>query len=170
MNGTRSARPVTAIGRVGRRMELVIRSVGCYDAVPRELAGMRTRCDRWMAVIFRIPERGIRARRMFVLNLLVCCGDVMFVLRGHFSGGGPSLDAALSAIEGDVIIHNRRVHDCSVDVSRVNYGRVDMHDGRVIREDAAIPTPTAETYTAIAKAVVNPAIESNMRTPVSGMP
>src|SRR5580658_4645738 len=167
LSRTRVVRPVTAIGGAGRRMERCPRS---YHAMSRELAGVRSGCYCRLAVIFGIPERGIRARGMLVLRLLGRWLNVLFVLRGYFSGGRLSLDAARAAIEGNVIIHDRRVDHRPIDVSRVNDGRVDVHHGRVIREDAAIPTSADESHTAVSKAVVNAAIEPDVRAPVSAVP
>src|SRR5271170_7097612 len=96
LNRTRIGGPVTAIGGVGRRMERRPRS---HHAMSRELASVRARCHCRLAVIFGIPERGVRARGMLVLRLLGRWRNVLFVGRSRFCSGWLSLDAARAAVE-----------------------------------------------------------------------
>jgi len=79
-----------------------------------------------------------------------------------------SRDAAFAAVKRDVgiVVHDHRIVD--VDVGDVD--RIDMHDGGVVEESAAAPFAADEADAAIAKAVINAAIESNVRSPVAGVP
>ena len=70
---------------------------------------------------------------------------------------------AVEACSGRVVIHYLGV------IGIVNHGGVHLCNCRVIRIVATLPCTAEETNSTVAKAVINPAIESNMRPPVAAV-
>jgi hypothetical protein len=93
---------------------------------------------------------------------------VLFMSVGFFLRRGTPLHSTRTAIEcnvGFVIHDNRAVH---VDVGDVY--SVHVHDGGVIEERAAAPFAAAKALAAVSKAVVDSAVEADMRAPVTAVP
>lgn len=92
----------------------------------------------------------------------------MRIIPGELLGRGRAdSDAIRPAIECD----SRAALD---DERRVKY-RSDVHAAKIIcrtivGEDAVIPAPAGVTETPITKAVIDAAIETHMRTPISAIP
>src|SRR5271163_3567204 len=61
------------------------------------------------------------------------------------------------------------MHDRPVHIGGVNYRRVDVHHGGVVRKDSAIPASPDEANAAIAESIINAAVESNVRAPIACM-
>src|SRR5271170_7270719 len=59
--------------------------------------------------------------------------------------------------------------DSPIHVGGVNHCRVDVHHGRVVREDPAIPASADETDSSVPKSIINAAIKSNVRAPIACM-
>ena len=73
---------------------------------------------------------------------------------------------AAGAVEAGVHV----IHDDGPVVDVPHIGHVYVHHRAVIEESAASPLAAAETYTAVSEAVVNSAIEANMRPPIASVP
>lgn len=58
----------------------------------------------------------------------------------------------------------------TIDIGIVDHRGIDPRDRRVVTEMSADPFPAAITYTVITMAIVDPAIKTYMRTPITGMP
>src|ERR1035438_9820607 len=82
-----------------------------------------------------------------------------------FLRSGPSFNAA-GAVEGHVrVIH----HDGPiVDVRHVMH--VHVHHRAVVEEGAASPLSASEAYAAVSEAVVDSAVEANVRPPIAPVP
>jgi len=80
-------------------------------------------------------------------------------------------DAISTAVVGDVIVVDDGcvVDDCFVDVGVVDSRFIHMHDRPVIGEFAAAPLAANEADAHVAEAVVDAAVVSNVRTPVTGV-
>jgi hypothetical protein len=126
------------------------------------------------------PCRGHGCRRTMIsrrqLTSVGACGVLMGNLVGRrlyvlFPPGRGLLSCwprgnaarAVEAGSGCVVIHYRRV------ISVVNHRSVHLRNGRIIRVMAGLPSATEETNSAVAETVINPAVESNMRSPVTSM-
>jgi hypothetical protein len=64
----------------------------------------------------------------------------------------------------------RVIHDdgAAVDVSDI--GHVHVHHGAVVEECAASPFAATKTYAAVSEAVVNAAVEADVRSPIASVP
>src|SRR5271157_4071379 len=103
---------------------------------------------------------------MFVLRLLcqgrgVRLSPIRFLLRSR-----PRFDTA-GAVEADV---PRVVHDDGAVVDVGHIGHVHVDHRAVVEEGSASPLAAEETYAAVSEAVVNSAVEANMRPPVASVP
>ena len=80
----------------------------------------------------------------------------------------PGSYSALAAVEGHVrfVIHD----DCAVHVDISDYRGVHVHHSGVVEEMAFAPFAAIEAVTAVSKSVINAAIESDLRSPVAGIP
>src|ERR1700678_2699066 len=84
---------------------------------------------------------------------------IRFLLRS-----GARDDAARSVEAGMHIVHD---NGAAVNVSHVD---VHVHHRAVVKESATPPLAAGETYAAISEAIVNAAVESDMRSPIARMP
>jgi len=81
----------------------------------------------------------------------------------------PHNKTARAAVVADPI-HGDVIDNRSVDVGVVNDRGVDVGHCAVVGKDPVIPVSADVIRTAVAVAIVNPAVEAHMRTPVAGMP
>src|SRR5579859_6731284 len=89
--------------------------------------------------------------------------------RGLFLRSRARRDAAL-AVEAGAVHHRRVVDHGAVDVDVAHYGLVHAHNCGVIGKCAASPFAADEADAAVTEAVVNAAVESNVRAPVARVP
>jgi len=89
--------------------------------------------------------------------------DVSFPSSRFFFGCRTSGHASFAAVEGNVgsVIHDHG----PVDVDVPDIDRVHMKHSGVVEECAAAPLATHEASAKVAEPVINPAVESNVRTP-----
>ena len=132
--------------------------------------GRAWRCRHVRAsVVYRSEQCAVRGRRLHVPILLSRHGYVALLLRSDFSGSWPRHCAAVAAIEADVRVRGVLVDDrCVVHV--VDYGRIHIGDRAVIKIFAAPPVASKEPPAGITEAIINPAVETNGRSPVSRVP
>ena len=93
----------------------------------------------------------------------------MLVFGFHFSASWPRGDSASPAVEAHAI-HRHVANDRPIHVGVVNHLGVNVHYGRVVREHSVIPASADEADSAIAKSIINSAVESDVRSPISRMP
>src|ERR1700733_7173721 len=105
---------------------------------------------------------------MFLLHLRRNRRGVGFVRVGLLFSSWADLNAALAAVKGNVVfvVHNH----CAVNVYIGDCGCVYMHDGGVVEESAATPLAAAKSYPPVSEAVVNAAIEADLRPPIATVP
>src|SRR6185312_1169959 len=80
----------------------------------------------------------------------------------------PRIDAAIAAVEARVDAHVRHVY--VLDIRVMDHGAVHVHDSGVIGEVAALPASAEEPHAAISEAVVDAAVEADVRSPIALMP
>src|SRR5579864_709693 len=119
------------------------------------------------AMVYRGQQLAILSCAMFVVHLHPRGFKVAFVLPAHLIMVRACHDSTTST----VVAHACDVH--IVDdgfIVDMNIGDVDVGYGAVVEVVAAFPISAEEAHAGIAKAVVNPAVETDVRSPVSGMP
>ena len=89
-----------------------------------------------------------------------------FAQRRQFGRPRTHLDSARSVVRNAHVV----VHDHGAVVDVVDYGDVDIVDGTVVVEVARIPVPALIADAHITEAVVDSAIETDVRTPVATEP
>ncbi len=102
-----------------------------------------------------------------VLNLRRNGSEATFVQDCYFSSGRPGLHPAGAAVVTDpgyVDICN------SVVIDIVNNCRIDIVNGAIIGERTSVPITSLIAVPHIAMAVIDPAIETDVRSPISVMP
>src|SRR5271170_1678620 len=145
-----------------------MRSSGCHDTVVK-LARLRGCGYSRLAMILGSQQRAIRARGMLVLCLHGRWSNVVFVLCGPFRCGWLGDHSAGPAVKAHMVVHGDVVDDGLVHIRVVNHRSVDVHHRRVVREHSAIPASANEPNPSITKSIVNSAVETNVRSPISGM-
>ena len=97
--------------------------------------------------------------------------EVVLVGRLHLHGRGMHLNA-LAAVEADVVHVDDGVfrHDGAVLVDIGDVHAAKVRHGAVIGEDSAAPLAAEEADAAVAEAVVNATVESDVRAPVAAVP
>ncbi len=79
----------------------------------------------------------------------------------------PSADSAVAAAEADmgvVVVDDRLV----VDIGDI--GDVDVGHAPIVEKPVALPISTEETYTGVAKAIIDAAIKADVGSPVAVIP
>src|SRR5215471_691686 len=131
-----------------------------------KLAGPGARSHRRMAVVGRVEHRSIRTSHVLMMKLLVGGLPVALVESIALLDGLMRPDSTGSA----VVAHTSDIVDhCGViDVVYID----DVHVGHcaVVKELSATPVAAMESHAGIAEAVVDAAIESDMRSPVALVP
>jgi hypothetical protein len=97
------------------------------------------------------------------LDVLLMRGNLLL---GRWPGGDPA-----RAVEARSIVHDRSVvNHRAVNVYIAHNGCVHVHNGSVVAERSAGPHTTPETNTTIPESVVDAAIESDVRPPITAVP
>ncbi len=148
----------------------VIFSASCFsrdDASSAKLGRSRRGCDCRSALIDRSTQLRIGTRHVHMLHLVRRRGKMTFMLGRHFLGIGMDLDSAFASVKADVVV-DVVVDNCGV-VSVVNVGDVDVHNGAIIEEVAAIPSSALKADPEEAEAVIDASVEADVRAPVAFM-
>src|ERR1700733_2128462 len=133
-----------------------------------EISRARRRGNRRMTVIAGSAQFRIAARCLDLLPLCWRRFDMRPSRNRRFCGSGLGANAAIAAIEADSryadVVHDRFV----VDIGEVHGTDV---DGRaVIEKMSALPITALVASAAIAETIVHAAVESDLGSPVSGVP
>ncbi len=107
-------------------------------------------------------------RRLLMLHLHRRSRNMMLIHRHLLLCRRPCLHATGATIEtcAAIIVDDH----CTVDIGIMNHGCIYPGNRSIVTKMAAIPLAPAIPYTTITKPIVNPAIKSNMRTPIAAMP
>src|SRR5207237_171891 len=120
------------------------------------------------AVILRHPVVAVLAGEALMRNLFRGALHMPFAHRNAFLGRRPRNDAA-RAIEADVVDDGRVADHGAILVHAVEAGAYAPHCG-VVAEDAAFPASAVEPDAAVPEAIIDSAVEANVRPPVAGVP
>ncbi len=119
-------------------------------------------------MVLRRKQGTILAGRMFVLNLRRNGRSVRFAGERLFLRSRARSHAAFSAVEGNMGIVIDDDRPVNVDVGDVD--GVYVHHGCVVKESSAAPFTAAEAGATISESVINAAIKSDVRSPISSVP
>src|SRR5271156_1176844 len=139
-----------------------------YHSASAEFAWLGCSCHCRTAMIRAGEQRPGFAGRFPLLHLCRDCRSVRFMGVRHLLRSRPNRDSALAAIErnvGSIVDDDRAVH---VDVR--DGGGIYVHHGGVVKELSAAPFAAIKSVAAVTEAIVNAAVESNLRSPVTGIP
>src|SRR5690349_19503001 len=103
-----------------------------------------------------------------MLGLQRSLPHVVFIDRGQFLLGRLYLRSAGAAVEADLGYVHVVDNSLIIDVGYVDAAEV--VDRAVVTEDAAAPEASAIAHAAIAEAVIDAAVEADVRPPVSRIP
>src|SRR5580700_10476430 len=106
---------------------------------------------------------------LFMLDLLASCRCMLLTQCSLLDRSWPRGYSARATVIADAV-HGDIIDDGAVDVSVVNDGGVYVGHCGVIGKRSMIPISAHVAHADIAKSIVDPAVEANVRTPVSGVP
>jgi hypothetical protein len=142
-------------------------SLGGYDTAPTKVSGARRGCHCWPAVILARKQSPVLARGLLMLHLRRDRSAVRFVSPGLLLRRSTRGYSTLSAVVRDVrvIVYD---HGLVIDIGDVG----DIHVGHrtVVEEFAAAPFAAREAFAEVSEAVINAAIESDVRAPIADIP
>lgn len=91
-----------------------------------------------------------------------------FARRSFLAGIRPCRNAAAAAVIAYTVIHNSiSAYYGAVNIGITYYGAVHINHGCIVPEPVAMPATAAETYAKVAAAIVDAAIETDLRSPVT---
>jgi hypothetical protein len=118
-------------------------------------------------MIFGSEEGPIATGRVLVFPLHAGGLEVMFVIPSLLFVSGTSADAAMAAVIADAIDGDVVDHGAVVDV---DVGDVDVVDGAVVVEVMTSPISAGVAGAHVAESVIHAAVETDVRSPITGMP
>jgi hypothetical protein len=132
-----------------------------------EVAGTRRACDCRTAVVLPRKQSTVLAGCLLMLHLRRDRSAVRFVGPGLLLLRGTCRYSALTAVVGHVgmIVYD---HGLVIDIRDV--GDIHVSHRPVIEEFAAAPFAAREAFAEVSEAVINAAIESDVRAPIAGIP
>jgi hypothetical protein len=120
--------------------------------------------DRRLAVVRGSAQFRVATRSLYMFCLRGYGRDMPLMCGSFFLRSGARVDAAASAIEANAgnvcFVHSRVIHI-------VNNVDVYVEHRAVIEEVSVIPAPAFETVAKVTEAIVDPAVETHLRTPVT---
>ena len=119
-------------------------------------------------MVNRRQESMIAAGSLHMLGLQLCWRPVLLTCRRLFCLRRTGGDSTSTAVIADMVY--RRVVDYGLVINIVNIRDVYVIHRAVVIEGSVIPIPSLITGTAIAVAVVDAAVEADLRTPVAAIP
>src|SRR6266404_9940848 len=137
---------------------------GRYHAAVFKYSWLRCSCDRWLPHVHGSPELRVRPSRMRMLNLNRCRRNMFLSRRSLFFRLRTTVDSTVAAVVADA--SDRRIMHGRV-VNVVNLGDINVVHCSVVEKAAIFPTPAFVALTEVGKAVHDPAVETDARTPVA---
>src|SRR5271165_4938349 len=152
----------------GRARLHVSRVLGRDGAGAGKISRPRGGRNRRIAAVGAGAQRRIAACGLHMLLLCRCVLNVALMRRSRLLctrlGSNPAAAAAVAdAVDADVVDHRFVVH-----VSDVH--RTDIHYGAVVVQMLALPVAAFVAVTAVAVAVIDAAVESDVRPPIAAVP
>ena len=139
---------------------------GRYHAAIVPCARLGSRSDWRLALVHRSPQLSVSAGSLHMLRLSGHRRHVSLMRRRFLLRRWAPVDPPVAAVVADAV-HGVVDHRCVVNV--VNLGDVDVGHRAVIKEPSVVPTSTFEALAEVTEAVINPAVETYLRTPVALM-
>jgi hypothetical protein len=130
----------------------------------------RSCCSRHgrASLVHAREQLAIVNRSLLMLSLNRQGSLVLLMLRGQLLRGRTRRNAAVTPVVADMV-HGGVVHDDCLVVDVRNVGNVHVGHAAVVIEVASAPLATVETFTGISEAVVNAAVEADVRAPVAAV-
>jgi len=165
---SRRSRGARFLRRHGRSVIGPTSSLGRYHTASTELSRTRRRSHGWTSMIGRREQCAILTCGMLLLGLRRHRRTMRFVSVGFLLRTWARAYSALAAVECHmrIVIHD----DGTIYVDVGDVDGVYMHDGRVVEEAATAPFTAIEAVAAVSVSVIDATVESNLRTPISGIP
>jgi hypothetical protein len=142
-------------------------SLGGYDTASPEVAGTSRGCHCWPAVILPRKQCTVLARGLLMLHLRRDWPAVRFVGPGLLLRRRTRGYSALSAVVGNVRVI---VHDDGLVIDIGDVGDIHVGHRTVVEEFAAAPFAAREAFAEVSEAVIDAAVESNVRAPIADVP
>lgn len=137
---------------------------GRYSATGIKVSWPGCRRDAWLAHVRRRALLRVGSRRLRMLSLSRHGRDMSLTRRSRVFRSWIRDDSTVATIVADVV-HRSVIDGCVVNV--VNFIDVHVVHGTVVEKVSVIPTPAFVTLPEIAEAVIDPAVEAYVRTPVA---
>src|SRR5262245_38205013 len=119
-------------------------------------------------IVHRSKKFAIGARSVLVPTLQCRLRSVPFARPGKLLRRRLGSSSAAPAIEADIV--HRHVFDDGLVVGMNDDGPVHLSDGGIVEEHPVIPISALVAYASITEAVVDAAVISHVRPPISGVP
>src|SRR3984893_5287678 len=141
------------------------RRFGRYDGAVVKCSRLRSSSDCRFAMVHGSTLLRIRAGRLRMLSLNRYRRNMFLTCRRCFLRPGARADPTRSAVVADPV-HPGAVDHCGV-VNVVNHSDVHVVHRTVVEKVSVIPTSTFIAFAVVTVAVTNPAIETDVLTPVA---
>jgi hypothetical protein len=130
----------------------------------------RAYCSRywWTSLVHAREELTIVSRGLLVLSLNLQWSLVMLTLGNELSRGRPRRNSSVTAVVADAI-DSCVVHDDRLVVDIGHVGDVHIGHAAVVVEVTSAPLATVVAVAGIPEAVVDAAVEANVRPPIAAM-
>ena len=152
---------------MGRRMIRRSCLLGRCHAPVAKGSRSRSSRDRRLAVVHRSALLGVIAGRLRVLSLSGYRRNVVLICRRLLFRTRPRSCSAVAAVVTDAVNRYIVCNFCRINV--VDVGDIYVVDRTVVKKSPIFPTAAFITHPEESEAVVDPAIETNTRTPVAFM-
>lgn len=120
-------------------------------------------------MIHRNVEFAVTSGGLLLLHLHRRGFSACFTRNGHVRSSGSRRGSAIPAVVAHAIDRGVVVRDCGV-VCIVDNRRIHVCDGGVVAIDISLPPATVKTFTGISISVINPAVETDLRCPITRIP
>src|ERR1019366_373177 len=137
---------------------------GRYSATVIKISRPGCGCDAWLAHARRRALLRVGSGRLRMLSLSGYRRDMSLTRHRLVFRPWTRADSAVATVVADVahiVVHHAGV------INIVDVGDVHVVHGTVVKKVSAVPTPAFVTLTEIAEAVIDPAVEAYVRTPVA---
>lgn len=159
----------SVVRRVSRACLSIRSRQGCLYGLRRvQVTGARRGYNSWASLVGRSKLRSIITRGLFVLTLDRSGIGMTPLFGSQLLLRGTGLHAVRASVVGNAIVAVVVYNGLVINVVNVRY--IHVVDGAVVVELVALPAAAIISVTRIAVAVINAAVESHGRTPISGMP
>lgn len=157
---------------VRRRMELVLAAIICrpYDTWPGKLRGALRCGDRRTTMVAGVVQRAITASLVDVLRLGRSRADMPLAVPTLFIRRRPRIHAVRSTVVTDSVVDVYVADHRAINVHVVNLSDVHVGHRAVVIELTIAPFASNVSRSKVSEAVIDPAVKSDVRSPIAGMP